>query len=189
LHARAIRIEGFLRTDGLFDIEARLVDTKDRGFSTLDRGTIEPDEPLHEMLVRVTVDDTMLIVAAEAVTEHGPFAICPGGAASYASLVGLRIRPGFLKEATQRLGGTVGCTHLRELLQQIGTTAFQTTWPLRAKRGQEPGATRDASTRLIDTCFGYDSTGPVVKRRWPHLYRGPDAQDAAQLAATGSAAG
>ena len=50
------------------------------------------------------------------------------------ALVGLQIKAGFLREVNHRVGGTVGCTHLRELLQQMATTAFQTINPARAKR-------------------------------------------------------
>ncbi|MBV9538711.1 MAG: DUF2889 domain-containing protein, partial [Acidisphaera sp.] len=119
LHTRAITIDGYRRQDGLFDVEARLADTKSYGFDNLDRGRIEPGEKLHGMLARITLNTDMVIVAAEAVTEHGPFAICGDGAASFASLAGLRVAPGFLKAAHARLAGTRGCTHLRELLQQM----------------------------------------------------------------------
>ena len=71
------------------------------------------------MWLRLTLDETMTIVASEAATDHAPYAVCPSAAPSFASLAGLRIKPGFLREATHRVGGTVGCTHLRELLQQM----------------------------------------------------------------------
>ena len=176
LHTRAIEICGYLREDDLFDIEARLTDVKPNGFRNADRGEVGNGEPLHEMWMRVTVDDTMTIVAAEAVTEHGPYHECAGGAASYGRLVGLRIRPGFLKEANQRLGGPVGCTHIRELLQQVATTAFQSMWQLRAKRRAPGGAAEeDGSAQLLNTCFAYASSSPAVAKRWPHLHTGPDA--------------
>jgi hypothetical protein len=185
LHTRSIQIEGFERADGLYDIEARLADHKARGFSNLDRGVVGPDEPLHEMLMRLTIDEQMVIVSAEASTEHGPFNQCSGGAASYALLAGLQIKAGFLKEAAARLGGIRGCTHIREVLQQLATTAFQTMWQVRMQR-EQPGsdAESDASARLVDTCFAYDSAGEAVRRRWPHLYTGPAAE--AQLAGAGS---
>ncbi|MBU6497411.1 MAG: DUF2889 domain-containing protein [Rhodospirillales bacterium] len=183
LHRRAIAIDGYEREDGLFDIEAHITDVKTYGFESADRGAIAPDEPLHEMWVRLTIDDTMRITACEAVTDHGPFHVCPGGAASFAGLVGLTIKAGFLKEANARVGGTAGCTHLRELLQQIATTAFQTLWPIRSRReaaaaakGGQPGvvSASDGSARLLNTCYAYSSASPVVRRRWPHLYTGPE---------------
>ena len=97
-------------------------------------------------------------------------------AASYGRLVGLQIRAGFLKAANQRLGGPVGCTHIRELLQQVATTAFQSMWQLRAKRKSPGGAAdEDGSARLLNTCFAYASSSPAVAKRWPHLHTGPDA--------------
>ena len=53
--------------------------------------------------------------------RHTPYAICSSVAPSFTRLAGLQIKPGFLKEAAKRVGGTLGCTHLRELLQQMAT--------------------------------------------------------------------
>ncbi|MBV8592615.1 MAG: DUF2889 domain-containing protein [Acetobacteraceae bacterium] len=55
-------------------------------------------------------------------------------APNFARLPGLRIGPGCLKAAAARVGGTEGCTHWRELLQQMGTTALQTIFAVRVKR-------------------------------------------------------
>ena len=185
-HLRDIALRGYERTDGLFDIEAHIRDTKTAGLVNEDRGGwIAPGEPLHDMWLRVTVDVDMTIVACEASTEHGPFAICPAGAQHFGRLVGLTIKPGFLREANARVGGIDGCTHLRELLQQVGTTAFQTMWPVRMRHAEErrrklaeAGASATAiaeETRpaLLNSCYAYADTRETVKRRWPHLYRDP----------------
>ncbi len=187
-HLRDIALRGYQRRDGNFDIEAHIRDTKTLGFQNIDRGGwIAPGEPLHDMWLRLTIDDDMTIIACEAVTEHGPFAICRDGAQNFGRLVGLSIRPGFLREATARVGGTDGCTHLRELLQQVATTAFQTLWPVRMRRAEErrrhlaeQGIAEAASLRedapaLLNTCYAYADTREAVQRRWPHLYRDPAA--------------
>ena len=57
-----------------------------------------------------------------------------GGAELRLAWPGCKIGPGFLKAAAARVGGTHGCTHLRELLQQMGTTAFQTIKPAKARQ-------------------------------------------------------
>jgi hypothetical protein len=172
LHTRAITLHGFQRADGLFDIDARLTDTKTYEFSNADRGEIKVGEPLHHMVARITVDDRMHIVAAEAVTEQGPYTICPGGAESFARLEGLTIGPGFLKLARERLGGTIGCTHLRELLQQIATTAHQTVAPIIRRRAAAAGAATGPG-RMLNSCYAYASDGEAVRRRWPDFYTGP----------------
>src|ERR1035437_1823566 len=133
-HTRAIVINGYRRSDGLFDIEAQLTDTKSYGFTNEDRGYIASGVPLHGMWMRMTVAEDMTVVACEAASDHTPYAICPTAAPNFARLAGLRITRGFLREANMRIGGTHGCTHLRELLQQMATTAFQTINPHRAKR-------------------------------------------------------
>jgi hypothetical protein len=175
VHTRDIVVRGYRRADGLFDIEAELADRRNHPFATPDRGTIAVGEKLHGMVMRMTVDEDMQIIESVADTEFGPFLQCAGGAETYGRLAGLTIRPGFLKAANERLGGTAGCTHLRELLQQMATIALQTV--LSGSRAGGAGDPRSSAgaARLLNTCHAYASDGPVVKRRWPALYTGPDA--------------
>src|SRR6202162_4188390 len=76
----------------------------------------------------------MQIIAVEAVSDKTPYVMCPTAAPAFTPLVGMQIKAGFLREATNAVGGTIGCTHLRELLQQMATTAFQTINPARVRR-------------------------------------------------------
>ena len=171
MHTRQIVMEGYQRIDGLFDIDARMTDTKTYGFSNEDRGHIPPGEPLHDMFMRMTVDVDLLITGFEAATEYAPYMICPEVAPNFALLAGLRITRGFVRAAAERVGGTHGCTHLRELLQQMATVAFQTVYPVRAKRAAAAGTS--GSPGLINTCYAYASDSPVVRTRWPDRYTGP----------------
>jgi len=181
LHTRAIELHGYRRADGMFDIEARLTDTKSYPFSNHDRGVIEPGVPLHGMLARMTVSEDMVITEFEAATEYGPYAICPSAAPNFARLAGLKIGRGFLKGANERVGGVHGCTHLRELLGQMGTVAFQTLYAVRNKRppaaDAAPNATETADTpMMLGTCLAYAPDSPVVQRQWPAFYTGPAAE-------------
>jgi hypothetical protein len=193
LHARDIEIRGYRREDGLYDIEAQLADAKSYGFSNQDRGFIEAGEKLHHMWLRLTVDDQMQIVASEAATDRAPYTVCPQAVPNFARLAGLHIKAGFLREATRLVGGTAGCTHLRELLQQIATTAFQTINPHKAwreakargegeLRGTDKLDKRIAQKMLggvgsiVNSCVAYAADGPIVRRRWPGLFgAGPSA--------------
>ena len=47
LHNRTIVCEGFQREDRLFDIEARIVDTKAYAYTEPMRGHREPGDPVH----------------------------------------------------------------------------------------------------------------------------------------------
>jgi hypothetical protein len=177
LHSREILLRGYRRADGLFDIEAQLTDTKSYGFPSEDRGWILPGEPLHGMSMRMTVDEDLQIVACEAASDHTPYAICPGAAPNMARLAGLTIKPGFLKEAAARVGGTEGCTHLRELLQQMATVVFQTLYPVRARKGREEAGSGNTPA-LLNSCYAYASDKAVVKRRWPDFYTGAENSEA-----------
>lgn len=169
LHRRVVAIDGYRRADGLYDIEASITDTKTYSFANDERGLIPAGEPLHRMLLRLTVDEELHIVAAEAATEFAPFAICPGAAPAFAALAGLKIGPGFLKAVGERVGGAAGCTHIRELLQQVGTVAFQTVQALRRARA---AGDVQAGKALVNSCYAFAETSPVVRRRWPELYKG-----------------
>jgi hypothetical protein len=168
VHTRRIELQGYARDDGLFDIEAWMTDTKSDGFSTGDRW-VEPGEALHGMAMRMTVDQDMVIVGFEAVMDNTPYRICPGIAPNFAKLVGLAIGKGFLRAAAERVGGTHGCTHLRELLQQLATVAFQTIYP-RLRRKET--ASVPARPPLLNTCYTYRADGPVVQAKWPDHYTG-----------------
>jgi hypothetical protein len=191
MHQRDIQVRGYHRADGLIDIEGHLTDTKPYPLDSDERGVLPPGTPLHGMWMRLTVDTDMKIVAAEACTDFGPYAICPGGAESYSRLVGLTIKAGFLRAANERIGGPAGCTHIREMLQQMATTAFQTMWPVRSRLAaearrqrhaagqhtqEEKSADSDGAARLLNSCYAYASDGAVVKQRWPHLYSGTQPQ-------------
>ncbi|MCU0986972.1 MAG: DUF2889 domain-containing protein [Acetobacteraceae bacterium] len=163
LHTRAILLEGFRREDGLFDIEARLDDTKTYAFANEDRGEIKPGEKLHGMLMRLTIDEDMTVVACEANTEFGPYAICPAITPNFARLAGLRIGPGWNRKVKEVVGGVRGCTHLVELLGPMATVAFQTLVVLRRKKA----AAASGPPAQINTCHAYAADGPLVARRWP----------------------
>jgi hypothetical protein len=177
LHTRDIVLHGYERSDGLVDIEAQLTDRRAYDLDNVDRGKIPAGEPLHGMFARLTVNEDMVVVSAEAATDFGPFSICGGGAESFSRLAGLTIRPGFVRAANERIGGTEGCTHLRELLQQMATVAFQTTYPVRARREAKRGVAAPVRPRLLDTCHAYASDREVVRRRWPELYTGQEPTD------------
>ncbi len=161
LHLRDIALRGYRRNDGLFDVEAQLTDTKTYPIRNRDRGEIAPGEPLHGMWLRLTVDEDMVIVRCEAATDYAPYDVCPQAAPNFSQLEGARIGPGFGRAVRERVGGTLGCTHLREVLAQMATVAFQTMHPVRRKREAVAPA---RPSPLIGTCLAYAADGPVVLR-------------------------
>ncbi len=177
LHLRDIALKGYHRADGNFDIEAHLVDTKTYGFPSEHRGQVGPGEPVHGMWVRMTIDMDMNVLVCEASSDFTPFAVCPAAAPNFAALAGLKIGPGFNRAVHERVGGVMGCTHLREVLAQMATVAFQTLYPVRARKEREARIANGASGEppvvpgkrpaLLGTCHAYAPNSPVVKKRWP----------------------
>jgi hypothetical protein len=188
LHRRAIDIRGWRRDDGLYDIEAHLLDTKAYPFENDDRGTIRPGEPLHGLWLRLTVREDMEIVSAEAASDHTPYAVCPSAAPNFARLAGLRIGAGFNRAVAERVGGTHGCTHLREVLGQMATVAFQTLYPIRAAREREEtarilaggGEVPKRRPAMLGSCIAYAPDSPVTLARWPWLKDAAATSEAAE---------
>jgi Protein of unknown function (DUF2889) len=176
IHARQVHCHGYRRDDGLWDIEGHLVDTKTYGFDSDYRGRVEAGDPVHEMWVRLSVDDDLIVRDVEAVTDKSPFPVCPAIAPNFKRLIGLSIRPGFLSKVRERLGGIEGCTHLVELMGPIATTAYQTIYPYRHRLAREradaPPQPPQERPRLIGTCHAFRSDGEIVRKLWPDYYTG-----------------
>ena len=87
----------------------------------------------------------------------------------FASLVGLRIGPGWRKAVLERMGGVKGCTHLTKLLLgPLTTTAMQTMAGARARRQQPTGDGRPPP--ILDTCHALARTSEVVREYWPEWH-------------------
>jgi Protein of unknown function (DUF2889) len=169
IHTRDIRCRGYRREDGLWDIEGVLEDTKTYSFANRDRGGIVAGEPIHRMHIRLTVDDTLMVHAAEAETEAGPFALCGAIVPVFAQIKGLRIGPGWRKAVVERMSGTKGCTHLTDLLLgPLTTTALQTIAAARARRQDAPADGRPPP--ILDTCHALSRSSDVVRQHWPEFY-------------------
>jgi len=174
LHTRTIKCEGFERDDGLFDIEARIVDQKTYAVDEPYRGHRKAGLHVHDMQLRLTLDRTMTVRGIEVTTNHAPYDACPGVAPAYKGLIGAKVGGGWRKAVTEAVGRVKGCTHITELLMPAATVAFQTmgSWP---KAGQVATEERpDQSAKkpyFIDGCKAWAADGDVVKRLFPLHYR------------------
>ncbi|WP_147163917.1 DUF2889 domain-containing protein [Pararhodospirillum oryzae] len=173
IHHRRIDVRGFERDDGLWDIEGRLTDVKSYAFANKDRGMIEAGDPVHDLSLRLTIDLSLRVHAAEAVIDKSPFSVCPEVTEAYGRLVGLTIGPGFRRAAAERVGGARGCTHLSELLGPVATTAFQTLHRAQLVALDQGGAGAERAAAqmrtVVDSCHALRADGPVIAREWPDL--------------------
>jgi len=171
MHTRTIECKGYERADGLWDIEAHLIDTKTyvhtRRMGGRER---QPNEPVHDLWLRVTIDLDMKIHAVEAVTDEGPYPVCGNITPNFAKLAGVTIGPGWRRAIAERVGGVLGCTHLVELLGPLGTTAFQATG--RARQARNETRPHGRKPFQLNSCHVYKDDSPAVLERWPQYYTG-----------------
>ena len=169
IHQRHIQCNGYLREDGLWDIEAHLTDDKGYTFPTLQRGQLQPGELVHELWLRLTMDNQLVIQYVEASMPVTPFKICTEVEPNFKQLVGLKIGKGWTKEAYQRIGGIKGCSHLLELLRPMATTAIQTIMPYLTfgEDGRFP-----LSDSILNSCHSFSAQEEVIARHWPEKYQG-----------------
>ncbi len=176
-HTRQIQCEGFLREDGLWDIEATLLDTKSYPYPHDMYEFLPPGQALHQMAVRLTVDDDLRVHAIEVCIDAAPFSMCPAIVERFQSLQGLQINLGWRYEVRKRLGGVLGCTHLVELLSPVATTAYQTIYTATREQTEKFADSirhEDNKPLILNTCHALASESPVVKRHWPQFYSGDE---------------
>ena len=78
LHKRKVSSEGYIRTDGLFNIEGTITDKKSYDIPKSDGTILKEGDPLHQMVVKITLDINMTIIDVSAETLSAPYDICTG---------------------------------------------------------------------------------------------------------------
>ena len=165
VHHRTIDMRAYERDDGLFDVEARLVDRKP--FDYVRPSSPQPvpaGVPLHDLWVRLTLDSDFVVRAIEASSDVTPWSLCREAEGTLQVLVGERLARGWSAKVKERLRGAAGCTHLMEMLVTMGTTALQ------GIHGANPNRRLSAQGKL-DSCYAYGRGRSVVKMLWPEHHR------------------
>jgi hypothetical protein len=162
LHTHRITCHGYLRKDGLWDIEGTIVDTKTYSFDNQDRGWVRAGDPVHKMSIRLTVDDDRVVKEAEASSAARPFSMCSDITPAYAGLKGLRIAPGWRRAVKEELGEARGCTHITDLLLgPLAATAYQAVRPDREKdKKKEPQKGKRA---MLNSCHAMAADSPLTE--------------------------
>ena len=170
LHHRQLDIRFFQRSDGLFEVEGRLLDRKTHPFRRLLHDCDTPaGAPLHDIRVRLTIDESLLVHDASATLAASPFEVCRGAANTLTPLKGLRIGAGWNKRVRELLGGAASCTHIMELLGPMATTIYQGLAPQRLARITQQG--NDGHLSKVDSCYAYAGHREVVARLWPNRHK------------------
>jgi hypothetical protein len=175
-HQRSIQVQAYARSDGLWEIDALVLDSKTR--PTGAPGRERPaGEPIHDLHLRLVVDTAFNIVAAGAESMAMPYpGHCDQHGDRYAALSGLNLMRGFKRAVRERLGGVRGCTHLTELADVLPTAVVQ------AFAGDVLKVHPDSDTQpfQLDRCHALAADGEAVRLYYPRLYRQPGANKLTQ---------
>jgi hypothetical protein len=168
-HRRCIDVQIHARGNGLWEVDAEITDTKTRE-ARLAGGLRPAGEPIHDMLLRVVVDERFNIVEAGSETRGMPYpGHCDDHADVYQRLVGLNLLKGFRRGVKERLGGIDGCTHLTELTQILPTAVIQ------AFAGEvlstREGNAADQPPFQLDRCHALRRDGEAVRLYYPRWHR------------------
>jgi Protein of unknown function (DUF2889) len=168
-HRRQIDVQVFSRGNGLWEVDALLTDVKTR-VALMTDGPRPPGTPIHEMLLRLVVNQQLDILEAGSDTRFMPYnGICNEHGDAYARLVGLNLLKNFRGAVRERLGGVLGCTHLTEMAQVLPTAVVQAfAGEVIDTRGDSDGA---AQPFQIGRCHALRSDGPAVRQFYPRWYR------------------
>jgi hypothetical protein len=177
LHHRQIDMRAYRRSDGLFEVSAHLTDTKPSDFTPHAEDRVFPaGVAIHDLGVTLIFDIDMIVQRVETFMASHPYASCPGGGDSLSALVGLRIGAGWNSKVRALLPNCDTCTHLKELLTPLATTAIQAMVGLRTSTLEQRD--NDGKPVKIDSCHAYSATRGLVKRHWPEYYRPVSADEA-----------
>ena len=179
MHRRSVECLGYLRDDGLWEVEARLVDTKP--FARLDRrhGQRAPGDPVHDIRLRLAVDDSFTIRETGTTMASTPYPSCLDVEGILQRLVGERIGPGWRETVRRKIGRLETCTHLMELLGPAVTTLYQTMSHATPDGRDTPENQQNSGKRpfFIGGCHSWRTDGPIVAAKFPQFATAPETKD------------
>ncbi|MDY0012594.1 MAG: DUF2889 domain-containing protein [Rhodocyclaceae bacterium] len=149
LQIRNVECRGYRRRDGMWDIEGHLVDLRTYTYPSRERGDRAAGQPVHDIWLRLTLDDNLEVRDVACAMDSTPMAICCEIEAAYRGLIGLRVASGWNKKVRELFGGGKGCTHLQDMLVAITGTAIQT---IGGYRDTQRGAVVFDGTTPIASC-------------------------------------
>jgi len=172
MHRRSIECTGYLRDDGLWEVEARLLDTKPFVQHDRFRGELQPGDPVHDIGLRLAVDDSLTIREAQTMMRATPYPTCIDVEPILQRLVGERIGKGWREIVRRKIGRLETCTHLSELLGPAVTTLFQTMTHGKSPEGRDAmdhHGTVSERPFFIDGCYSWRADGPIVAEIFPQF--------------------
>src|SRR3989344_1042648 len=103
LHTRSVEFNGYRRSDGLWDIEAELKDSRHYDTQVPEKGFLPAGEALPHMTIVATLDDQLVVKAITARMLSTPFTICSEIQDSLQAMEGAQIGAGWRRAVSDRL--------------------------------------------------------------------------------------
>lgn len=168
-HTRRIDVQIYARGAGLWEVDAVITDVKTRD-ADLSNGVRRAGDPIHDMLLRLVVDERFNVLEAGSETRAMPYpGECDQLGDVYGRLVGLNLLKGFRFAVLERLGGVTGCTHITELAQVLPTAVVQAfAGDVINTRGDGANAKQPFQ---LDRCHALRTDGNVVRSYYPRWYK------------------
>ena len=179
-HQRSIDVRVYSRGSGFWEVDATVRDVRTNDATTA-TGMLPAGQPVHDMLLRLVVDEKFNVIEAGARTDAQPYpGSCANHGDTYGQLVGLNLMRGFRRAVRERVGGIKGCTHITELSQVVPTAVMQAfAGQVIDVRGRDAGS---AQPMQIDGCHALRADGAVVATYYPRWSRAPGQAAAATAA-------
>ncbi len=184
IHTRKVQCEGFRRADGLWDIEGHITDTKTYGFGNRERGQVPPGAPIHDMSIRLTVDDGLTIHARRGDDRRQPLShlpqrhaefSAPGRPPDRARFSQIGARTSRRHRGLHPSGRAVGPGRHHRVPDRDAAGAARS---LQAERGRTEPRPAAAAQRplppLLNSCYAFSDEREVVARQWPDFARKPE---------------
>ena len=119
-------MNSFLREDGLWELEATLLDVKAYDFPKRNGSIKVAGSPVHNMTICLLVSEDGEVRDARAHYDDAPYEQnCSAIEKAYKGLIGLHLLRNFRNAVKERFSRTSGCTHMSELVVLLPTVFVQ----------------------------------------------------------------
>ena len=134
---RNLTLDMYIDNNRRLHAHGRLMDDRSIPFKAFEGGTTPPG-CFHDLEARMVIDLKTFEILDISVSFHRfPYSGCPGVAAVYGQLKGVRVASGYTKKVLSLAGGTRGCAHLTHLIVVMGPAIVQGAFT--ALAAEDPG--------------------------------------------------
>lgn len=173
MHLRRIEMRAYARDDGLWDVEAHLRDEKPFPYVDPGRGPQRADDAVHDIRVRLTLDDDRVVRDVAVEMGSMPFGTCHEVTDTLRPLIGERVGRGW-RHILKKIPRHTTCAHVHELLVPMATVVHQGMALGRDPAGRvaiQPDPSLADPPFFVDDCHSWRIDGPVVAHFYPQFSR------------------